>query len=153
MKDLVIKKAFGKKGAYIITQEKGDIDNYSLKYFDEKLSILITIYVGGDTDGGSTGIAEIVFDELLGRTAHGYIFHDELWRHRVHLKDLYLQYGITFVETNRIMMNIHAKAGATWAETNLTRLAVRWLGWYKWIHPGDRVKSVSVPTITIEKVE
>ena len=153
MKDLVIKKKFGTEGEYIITQEQGDKDDYCLKYTDETLGIELIILKGGDTDGGSIpNIAKGVFDPLLDKTAHGFIFHDELWRHRVYYKDLYKELNITFTETNRIMKDIHKKATCSWFEQNLTRLGVRIGGYYKWTHPEERVKKVSKPTLIINKI-
>ena len=154
MKDLVIKKVFGTEGEYIITQEKEDKDNYCLRYFDKELQIKLTILKGGDTDGGSIpNIAKSVFDPLLDKTAHGFIFHDELWRHRVFYKDLYKELGITFTETNRIMKDIHKEANCSWFEQNLTRLGVRWGGYLKWNYPEDKIKQISSPTLIIEKVK
>ena len=153
MKDLVIKKKFGTEGEYIITQDKHDKDDYCLKYIDEKLSIELIIIEGGDTDGGSIpNFAKGVFDPLLDKTAHGFIFHDELWRHRVFYKDLYKDLGITFTETNRIMKDIHKKANCSWFEQNLTRLGVRWGGWLKWYNPEDRIKNLTEPTLIVNKL-
>jgi len=153
MKDLVIKKKFGTKDEYIITQEKGDTDDYCLEYTDKTLGIKLVILKGGDTDGGSIpNFAKGVFDPLLDKTAHGFIFHDELWRHRVLYKELYKDLGITFTETNRIMKDIHKKANCSWFEQNLTRLGVRWGGWFKWFNPEDKVKEVSKGTLKIIKI-
>jgi hypothetical protein len=153
MKDIVIKKKFGTAGEYIICKEKGDKDKYCLQYTDEKLKIKLSILPGGDTDGGSIpNFAKSVFDPLLDKTAHGFIFHDELWRHRVYYKELYEKYGITFHETNRIMKDIHKKASCSWFEQNLTRIAVRWFGWFKWLRPEERIKKINKPTLIIEKV-
>ena len=151
MKPLVIKKEFGVAGEYIITQEKGDNDDFCLKWYDENLNVSLTINIGGDTDGGSVpNIAKGVFDPLLDKTSHGFIFHDELWRHRVYYKELYESLGLTFTETNRIMQDIHKKAGCSWAEIHLTKRAVRWFGWFKWKYPEQRIKDVTKPTLIIE---
>lgn len=154
MKPLVIKKEFGTEGEYIITHERGDDDGYCLEWYDSKLNIILKITDGGDTDGGSIpNIAKGVFDPLLDKTAHGFIFHDELWRHRVYYKELYESIGITFTETNRIMQDIHKAAGCSWFERHLTRKAVRWFGWYKWRNPDNRIKVVKEPTLIIEEIE
>lgn len=151
MKPLVIKKEFGTAGEYVITQEKGDDDDFCLQWYDKVLGIMITITVGGDTDGGSIpNFAKGVFDPLLHKTAHGFVTHDELWRHRVYYKELYESIGMTFSETNRIMQDIHEAAGCSWMEKHLTRKAVRWFGWYKWRNPDERIKAVKEPTLIIE---
>jgi hypothetical protein len=151
VKDLVIRKKWGTEGEYIITQDVFDADEYALQYYDKGLDVTLSILRGGDTDGGSVpNIAKGVFDPLLDKTAHGFIFHDELWRHRVYYKELYEDIGMTFKQTNRIMKDIHTKAGCSWAERNLTRMAVRYGGWYKWNNPSERVKSVKTPTLIIE---
>ena len=153
MKPLVIKKEFGTEGEYIIVKEDGDKDNLCLRWFDEKLGIILTINEGGDTDGGSIpNIAKGVFDPLLDKTSHGFVVHDELWRHRVYYEKLYKDLGITFNQTNRIMKDIHKKAGCSWFEQNLTRSAVKLFGWYKWSHPSDRIKKVNNPTLQIERI-
>lgn len=152
-KPLVIKKYFGTEGEYVITQEKGDGDNYalSLTYYGLDKPIKLTILKGGDTDGGSIpNVAKGVFDPLLDKTAFGFIFHDELWRHRVFYKELYEELGITFSETNKVMKAIHEEAGCSWFEQNMTRYAVRWFGWYKWLNPEDRIKEVEKPTLLVE---
>ena len=154
MKDLVIRKPFGTEGEYIICQAKDDKDDYALKYVDTKLNIELTIYAGGDTDGGSIpNIAKGVFDPLLDKTAHGFINHDELWRHRIYYKDLYKELGITFSETNRIMKDIHKKANCSWFERNLTRTAVQWFGYWKWTHPSDRIVKINNPTLRLKKLK
>jgi hypothetical protein len=151
MKDLVIRKKWGTAGEYIITQDILDVDEFALQYYDKVLDVTLSILRGGDTDGGSIpNIAKGVFDPLLDKTAHGFIFHDELWRHRVHYKELYKSIGMTFTETNRIMKYIHTAAGCSWAERNLTRLAVRYGGWYKWNNPSERVRGVKTPTLIIK---
>lgn len=153
LKPLVIKKYISTEDEYIITQEKGDKDNYalSLTYNGLDKPIRLTILKGGDTDGGSIpNIAKGIFDPLLDKTAFGFIFHDELWRHRVYYKDLYKELGITFTETNKIMKEIHKEAKCSWFEQNLTRVAVRYGGWYKWYNPEDRIKEVNKPTLLIE---
>jgi hypothetical protein len=150
VKDLVIRKKWGTEGEYIITQDILDVDEFALQYYDKWLDVTLSILRGGDTDGGSIpNIAKGVFDPLLDKTAHGFIFHDELWRHRVYYKELYKSIGMTFTETNRIMKDIHTAAGCSWAERNLTRLGVRYGGWYKWNNPSERVKSVKTPTLVI----
>lgn len=152
MKDLVIKKPFGTKGEYIITQEKDDKDFYALKYYDPKLDITLIIFPGGDTDGGSIpNFAKGVFDPLLDKTAHGFIVHDELWRHRVYYEELYKEHNITFKETNRIMEDVHTIAGCNWFERHLTRFGVKIGGWWKWYHPSDRIKNINNPTLDIVK--
>lgn len=151
MKPLVIKKEFGTAGEYIITQEKGDNDEHCLEWYDEKLGILLIINMGGDTDGGSIpNFAKGVFDPLLDKTSHGFIFHDEIWRHRVYYKELFKKIGLTFSQSNRIMQDIHRAAKCSWSEIHLTRKSVRWFGWYKWMNPDDRIKAVKEPTLIIE---
>lgn len=153
MKDLVISKTFGSEGEYIIQQLKNDTDDYALKYIDDKLKIEITIFAGGDTDGGSIpNVAKGVFDPLLDRTAHGFIFHDELWRHRVLYKSYYESIGLTFSETNRIMKDIHKQAGCGWVQRHTARLAVQYFGFYKWNNPDDRVKNIKAPTLNIKRI-
>ena len=154
MKPLVIKKEFGTEGEYIITHERGDNDTYCLEWHDTKLNAMLKIVGGGNTDGGSIpNIAKGAFDPLLDKTAHGFIFHDELWRHRVYYKELYEKLGMTFTETNRIMQDIHRAAGCSWLEIHLTRKAVRWFGWYKWRNPDARIKAVKEPTLIIEELK
>jgi hypothetical protein len=131
MKDLVIRKKWGTAGEYIITQDVLDSDKYALQYYDIGLNVTLSILRGGDTDG--------------------FIFHDELWRHRVYYKDLYEDIGMTFKQTNRIMKDIHTEAGCNWFERNLTRLAVRYGGWYKWHNPSERVMGVKTPTLIIQR--
>lgn len=151
MKPLIIKKEFGTAGEYIITQELGDSDDHCLEWYDEKLKVKLTVVAGGDTDGGSIpNFAKGVFDPLLDKTAHGFIVHDELWRHRVYYKELYESIGMTFSETNRIMQDIHEAAGCSWAEKYLTRKAVRWFGWYKWRNPEERIVQIIEPTLILE---
>jgi len=150
VKDLVIKKPFGTQGEYIITQDKKDKDDYALKYYDKKLNITLLVMSGGDTDGGSIpNFAKGVFDPLLDKTAHGFIIHDELWRHRFFYKNEYEYYKISFKETNRIMQDIHKLAGCSWSEIYLTRTAVKIGGYYKWLNPTDRIKSVNNPTLIL----
>ena len=153
MKDLVIRKPFGTEGLFFIDQGKDDSDAFCLQYIDRKLGIKLTIYRGGDTDGGSIpNLAKIAFDPLLDKTAHGFIFHDELWRHRVFHKKLFKELGITFSETNRIMQDIHKQAGCSFFETYLTRLGVRWGGYYKWKNPSEQIKNLKVSTLSIERI-
>ena len=154
MKNLVISKPFGTAGEYIIQQEKNDKDKYALKYTDKKLKIELIVYPGGDTDGGSVpNFAKGVFDPLLDKTSHGFIFHDELWRHRMYYEKVYKEIGLTFSETNRIMKEIHKKAGCNWAERNLTRTAVQFFGYWKWTHPSDRIINLDNPTLRIKKIK
>lgn len=152
-KPLVIKREFGTSGEYVITQEKDDKDNYalSLVYYGLSKPIRLKILCGGDTDGGSIpNFAKGVFDPLLDKTVWGFIFHDEIWRHRVFHKELYRALGIGFVESNKIMKAIHKEMGCSWFEQNLTRYAVRWFGWYKWNNPELRIMEVKKPTLIIE---
>lgn len=156
IKPLVIKREFGTEGEYIITQEKGDNDRFclSLVYYGLKKPIRLRIVSGGDTDGGSIpNFAKGVFDPLLDKTVWGFIFHDEIWRHRVYYKELYKNLGITFTESNKIMKAIHEEMGCSWFEQNLTRYAVRWFGWYKWNNPKLRIMEVKKPTLIIEELE
>ena len=154
MKDLVLRKPFGTRDLFFIERAEGDTDEYVLSYIDEQLGIKLSIKEGGDTDGGSIpSLLKGAFDPLLDKTAHGFIFHDELWRHRYVYQDLFAAHGITFTQTNRIMKEIHDQAGCGWFARNFTRLGVRYGGYWKWTHPSDAIKEVETPTLFIEKVE
>ncbi len=155
MKNLVLSKPIDTVKKFYVVQEATDKDEYAMEYYDKKLNITLKILPDikktDPIDGGSIpDMFHSVLAPLQDKTAHGFALHDKIWSHRLLLKELYEDIGMTFKETNRIMGDVHTLAKCSGFEKITTKIGLKIGGRKVWNSPDEKTRNLKDVTVVIE---